>query len=43
MDLIPEIKLRIGFGDLLFFSTTTEAEKVFGKPEEIQVLDDTIL
>jgi hypothetical protein len=43
MDLIPEIKLRIGFGDLLFFSTTTEAEKVFGKPEEIQVLDDSIL
>ena len=43
MDLIPKINLLKGFGELLFWSTIVEAEKIYGKPEEIQVLDDSIL
>lgn len=43
MDLTPQINILKGFGDLLFWSLITDAEKMFGKPEEIQVLDDTIL
>ena len=43
MNLIPEIKILKGFGELFFWSQITEAEKMFGKPDEIQILDDTIL
>ena len=43
MEIFLEIKLLKGIGELMFFSTIDEAEKIFGKPEEIQVLDDSIL
>jgi hypothetical protein len=43
MEIVLEIKLLKGIGELMFFSTVDEAEKIFGKPEEIQVLDDSIL
>ncbi len=43
MDFIPQINLLKGFCTLNFGVTAIDAELVFGKPEEIQVLDDNIL
>lgn len=43
MDFTPQINLLKGFCTLNFGVTAVDAELVFGKPEEIQVLDDTIL
>lgn len=35
-----EIKPTIGLSELLFGETMAKAEKMFGKPEEIQLIDD---
>ncbi len=35
-----EIKTCIGLSDLAFGATTTEAQNVFGKAEETELLDD---
>lgn len=43
MDFTPQINLLKGFCTLNFGVSAVDAELVFGKPEEIQVLDDTIL
>jgi hypothetical protein len=43
MDFTPQINLLKGFCTLNFGVTVVDAELVFGKPEEIQVLDDPIL
>ena len=43
MDFLPQINLLKGFCTLSFGVSTVDAELVFGKPEEIQVLDDSIL
>ncbi len=43
MNFTPQINLLKGFCTLNFGVTAVDAELVFGKPEEIQVLDDTIL
>ncbi len=43
MDFTPQINLLKGFCTLNFGVTAVDAELVFGKPDEIQVLDDTIL
>lgn len=43
MDFTPQINLLKGFCTLNFGVTAVDAELVFGKPEEIQVLDDNIL
>jgi hypothetical protein len=43
MDFIPQINLLKGFCTLNFGVSSVDAELVFGKPEEIQVLDDPIL
>ncbi len=43
MDFTPQINLLKGFCTLNFGVSAVDAELVFGKPEEIQVLDDNIL
>ncbi|MBC7693907.1 MAG: hypothetical protein H7141_00520 [Burkholderiales bacterium] len=43
MDFTPQINLLKGFCTLNFGVSSVDAELVFGKPEEIQVLDDPIL
>lgn len=43
MDFKPQINLLKGFSNFNFGQTITEAETIFGKPEESQVLDDDIL
>lgn len=43
MDFTPQINLLKSFCTLNFGVTAVDAELVFGKPEEIQVLDDPIL
>ena len=43
MDFTPQINLLKGFCTLNFGVSAVDAELVFGKPEEIQVLDDPIL
>lgn len=43
MDFTPQINLLKGFCTLNFGVSSVDAELVFGKPEEIQVLDDSIL
>jgi hypothetical protein len=43
MNSIYQINLLKGFSDLLFGQTITEAEKIFGKSEETQELEDDIL
>jgi hypothetical protein len=43
MDFTPQIYLLKGFCTLNFGVSAVDAELVFGKPEEIQVLDDPIL
>ena len=43
MDFIPQINLLKGFCTLNFGVSAVDAELVFGKPEEIQILDDSIL
>jgi hypothetical protein len=43
MDFKPQINLLKGFSDFNFGQTIAEAESIFGKPEESQVLDDDIL
>ena len=43
MDFTPQINLLKGFCTLNFGVSAVDAELVFGKPEEIQVLDDAIL
>ena len=43
MDFTPQINLLKGFCTLNFGVSVVDAELVFGKPEEIQVLDDNIL
>jgi hypothetical protein len=43
MDFTPQINLLKGFCTLNFGVSAVDAELVFGKPEEIQVLDDSIL
>ena len=39
----PEIYLLTGFCGLPFGSTKADAEKLFGKPEEVQLLEDEVL
>ncbi|MDF2448148.1 MAG: hypothetical protein K0R26_652 [Bacteroidota bacterium] len=43
MDFTPQINLLKGFCTLNFGVSSVDAELVFGKPEEIQVLDDPVL
>lgn len=43
MDFTPQINLLKGFCTLNFGVSAVDVELVFGKPEEIQVLDDNIL
>ena len=43
MNFTPQINLLKGFCTLSFGVSAADAELVFGKPEEIQVLDDSIL
>lgn len=43
MDFNPKIELLKGFANFKFGQTITEAEQMFGKAEEVQVLDDDIL
>lgn len=43
MDFTPQINLLKGFCTLNFGVSSVDAELVFGKPEEMQVLDDPIL
>jgi len=43
MDFTPQINLLKGFCTLYFGVSAVDAELVFGKPKEIQVLDDNIL
>ena len=43
MNFAPQINLLKGFCTLSFGVSAVDAELVFGKPEEIQVLDDHIL
>jgi len=43
MNFIPQINLLKGFCTLNFGVTIVDVELVFGKPEEIQILDDPIL
>jgi hypothetical protein len=43
MNFTPQINLLKGFCTLSFGVSAADAEQVFGKPEEIQVLDDPIL
>jgi hypothetical protein len=43
MNFTPQINLLKGFCTLSFGVSAADAELVFGKPEEIQVLDDPIL
>ena len=43
MNFTPQINLLKGFCRLSFGVSAVDAELVFGKPEEIQVLDDPIL
>ena len=43
MDLIPEIKPLVGFCALQFALLPEDAEKIFGTPDETQVLTDDIL
>lgn len=43
MNFTPHIHLLKGFCTLNFGVSTVDAELVFGKPEEIQVLDDEVL
>jgi hypothetical protein len=43
MDFTPQINLLKGFCTLNFGVSAVDAELVFGKPKEIQVLDDNIL
>lgn len=43
MDFISQINLLKGFSNFNFGQTVAEAELLFGKAEEVQVLDDDIL
>ncbi len=43
MEIAPQIHLLKGFGSLMFWTLISEAEIIYGKPEEIQVLEDPIL
>jgi len=43
MEFISQINLLKGYSGFLFGQSITEAETLFGKPEETQVLDDDIL
>lgn len=43
MDFTPQINLLKGFCTLNFGVSSVDAELVFGKPEEVQVLEDPIL
>lgn len=43
MDFTPQINLLKGFCTLNFGVSSVDAELVFGKPEEMQVLEDPIL
>ena len=43
MDFTPQINLLSGFSNYKFGQSIAEAELVFGKAEETQVLDDPIL
>ena len=43
MDFTPQIHLLKGFGSLNFGLTISDAEAVYGKPNEVQVLNDDIL
>jgi hypothetical protein len=43
MDFKAQINLLKGFSNFNFGQTTADAELVFGKAEEVQVLDDDIL
>lgn len=40
MDKLLEIKPLIGFSDLLFGSSMTDAQQLFGIPEDTQLMDD---
>lgn len=43
MSFTPQINLLKGFGSLSFGLTIYDAEKAYGKPNEVQVLTDEIL
>ncbi|MBS1652370.1 MAG: hypothetical protein JSU07_10200 [Bacteroidetes bacterium] len=43
MSFKPEIKLLKGFGNIAFGETIDAVEKILGKPEEIQVIEDDVL
>ncbi|MCC6180837.1 MAG: hypothetical protein IT237_03285 [Bacteroidia bacterium] len=43
MSVILQINLLKGLNNLSFGATTLDAETIFGKPEEVQTLDDPIL
>lgn len=43
MNFLPQINLLKGFSELNFGKTIADAELIFGKAEETQVLDDDIL
>ena len=43
MDFLPQINLLVGFANFKFGQSIPEAEAFFGKPEEMQILEDDIL
>jgi hypothetical protein len=40
MDTLLEIKPQIGFSSLLFGATMVDAQKIWGEPEDIQLIDE---